>query len=305
MVGHPFAAHTKDQTQPARHRPRPRRREAARSRPRLPTHPIAVPARSPRLAAAYLHPPAFGERNVKHGVVVAARGSHPELQFQPLQIRRVPRDQQQIEVLGAPSEPRLDDASPFGPLHGRGMIGRQHARGVPAVLVPESAVDDRLDGAQGRLRPAVAAAAGEHGEVEAHGDRLAQTPVDFLQALPELQVPDVVQLGVMMLAEPPEPVAAFGDQDVAPGRFGSRLSGRLAPAVAPAACEPTRGSEVARVMQEVPGRVVPRVAAPGAQVASDPRTGVEPVERLGGRVLASRYSEMVTQRSPGSAARPS
>ena len=53
--------------------------------------------------------------------------------------------------------------------------------------------------------------------------------IDRLQMQAEIEVPDVVQLGVVVIPEPPEPVTSLGDQYVAPDSGGVLLCRLLCP----------------------------------------------------------------------------
>src|SRR5262249_23133911 len=94
---------------------------------------------------------------------------------------------------------------------------------------------------------------------------------------PELVVPDLVHAGVVLAAEPPEPVAALGDEDLAPRVH--RLA-RLVRALARGLFEPG-----ARFGQEVPRSVVVWVADPGVEARADPAARVQPVQLLLRRML--------------------
>ena len=81
----------------------------------------------------------------------------------------------------------------------------------------------------------------------------------------------------MLPAEPPEPVAALGDEDLAPGVH--RLA-RLVRALPRLLLEPR-----ARVGQQVPRSVVVGVADPRVEAGADPAAGVQAVKLLLGRML--------------------
>ena len=102
------------------------------------------------------------------------------------------------------------------------MIGQEQSGRVPAILVCQPAVDQRPDDPPGQHR-AGGRGGGEQGHVKPDGNRLAQTPIDLLQVLSELPVPHVVELRVVMIAEPPEPVASLGGQNMVPRGFGASL----------------------------------------------------------------------------------
>ncbi len=79
-------------------------------------------------------------------------------------------------------------------------------------------------------------------------------------------VPGGVDAGVVVAAEPPEPVAALGDEHLA---VGARVGVRAA-----------RGLQgVARGGEQVPGAVVLRVADPGGEAGVDPRPAPQAGQR--------------------------
>src|SRR5262249_41643320 len=152
---------------------------------------------------------------------------------------------------------------------------RHHGHGAALVLAGVAAGTDPLE----KRLPAVdldlqeRARQGVHGPLGAAADRPAQgprrrggpPPVDALDELAE----EVVEQGVLgagvVVAVPPEPVAALGDVDLLP---------RLA--------EPVGGDEallaalaevLAGAVQGVPGGVVFLVADPDGEVVVDPAAG--------------------------------
>ena len=101
--------------------------------------------------------------------------------------------------------------------------------------------------------------------------------VDVAQMEAELVVPDRVHARVMLAAEPPEPVAAFCDQDLAP-RQGGLL--RFLRTLLGLRVEP-----IASLRQQIPRDVVLGIADPGVEARADPAAGVQAVELLLRRVL--------------------
>ena len=95
--------------------------------------------------------------------------------------------------------------------------------------------------------------------------------VDIAQVEPVLVVPDPIHARVVVAGEPPEPVAALADEDLAPG------GGELLVAVGMGAgvlVEPVPG-----LGQEIPRHRVLGAADPGVEAAVDPASGEETVER--------------------------
>src|ERR671937_2862245 len=95
---------------------------------------------------------------------------------------------------------------------------------------------------------------------------------------PELVVPDHVHSAVVAAREPPVPVGAFGDHDLAPR---ARKLGVAVRMLAGVAVEP-----VARLGKQVPGDGVLRIADPGVEAGVDPAAGVKPRQR---------YARLVTR----------
>ena len=104
------------------------------------------------------------------------------------------------------------------------------APGVPLVLV-DATVELGADLAIGPLggRPL---RGGNDRLVEAGGWALTQRDIDVAQVQPKEAVPDLVHAGIVRPAKPPEPVAAFGDQDFATRGRQLRAIGVVALAVA-------------------------------------------------------------------------
>src|SRR4029077_16899492 len=97
-------------------------------------------------------------------------------------------------------------------------------------------------------------------------------------------LPDGVHAGVVLAAEPPEPVAALGDEDLAPRVYG--LLRILRPLLR------LRVEPVARLRQEVPRDVVLGVADPGVEARADPASRVQVMEL----VLCGMLGEEVRDR---------
>ena len=97
--------------------------------------------------------------------------------------------------------------------------------------------------------------------VETGRRRLLARHIDVAQVEPEQAVPDLVHPRIVGPAEPPEPIAAFRDQDF-PAR-GRKLCRGIGLALALA-------QEVASLSQELPGDVVLLVPNPGVEADVDP-----------------------------------
>ena len=115
---------------------------------------------------------------------------------------------------------------------------------------------------------------------EPRGRASAHQLVDIAQVQAELVVPDRVHARVVLAAEPPEPVAPLGDEDLAP-REGRLL--RVLGALLRLRVEP-----VARLREQVPRHVVLGVADPGVEARPDPAAGVQVVQLLLRRVLGEK-----------------
>src|SRR5207248_4095182 len=94
--------------------------------------------------------------------------------------------------------------------------------------------------------------------------------VHVTQVQPELVVPYRVHARVVLATEPPEPVAALGDQDLSPRE--RRLLRILRPLLR------LRVEPVPRLREQVPRDVVLRVADPCVQARADPAAGVQVME---------------------------
>jgi hypothetical protein len=120
-------------------------------------------------------------------------------------------------------------------------------------------------------------------------DRFSQQPVDVAQVAPEQVVEFEIVVRRVVVAVPPEPVAAFGDENLFPG-----LSGRRGVA--------TRRLEgVAGFRQLTPGEMVVAVSDPDVEVAVDPRAGEDAVQlgrRSGGRVAHGDCPQLRMGREP-------
>ena len=152
-------------------------------------------------------------------LVVLSGLGHAELHLQSLKDRRAAGNDQQAEVVSMPTETYLGNLGSFGALHGGRKVGGQDSPPHPTPQHYQSTQsivrgDRRTGQNRGDRRRLV-----QDGKEEFHGDGLAQRTIDFLQVEAEAEVPDMVEFGVVVLAEPPEPVASFGDQYMAPGRF--------------------------------------------------------------------------------------
>src|SRR4029077_76313 len=96
--------------------------------------------------------------------------------------------------------------------------------------------------------------------------------VHVAQVQAELVVPDRVHARVVLAAEPPEPVAALGDQDLAPRQrrllriLGTLLRLRVEP--------------IAGFSKQIPRDVVLRVADPGVKARADPAARMQVVKLM-------------------------
>src|SRR6202011_3830003 len=100
---------------------------------------------------------------------------------------------------------------------------------------------------------------------------------------PELVVPDRVHAGVVLAAEPPEPVAALGNEDLPPGKRGRVRE--LRP-LARLVLEPG-----ASLREELPGDVVLGVSDPRIEAGADPAARVQVVEVLLRRMLLKEVGD--------------
>src|SRR2546427_5610805 len=122
-------------------------------------------------------------------------------------------------------------------------------------------------------------------------DRLEQTRwcarahqlVNVAKVQAELVVPDRVHAGVMFPAEPPEPVAALGDQDLAPRQRG--LLG------VPRTLLGLRVEPFAGLGKQVPRNVVLRVSDPRVEARADPAAGMKVMQQLLGRMLGEKVGD--------------
>src|SRR3989442_2614777 len=112
---------------------------------------------------------------------------------------------------------------------------------------------------------------------------LAHEFVHVAKMKAKLVAPDRVHARVVLAAEPPEPVAPLGDQDLPPSEGGRiRLLGLRERLL----LEP-RSS----VGQELPGNVVLGVADPGVKAGADPAARVQMAEALLGLVFANEVRD--------------
>src|ERR1700675_2009671 len=124
-------------------------------------------------------------------------------------------------------------------------------------------LDDRLEEARGRPR--------------------AHQLVDGGQVQPELVVPDLVHAGVVFAAEPPEPIAALGDEDLPPGK---RSVVRLLWSLEQLVLQPR-----ASFGEQVPRDVVLRVTDPRIEARADPAARMQVVQLLLGWMLLGEVGD--------------
>src|SRR5262245_58632614 len=96
--------------------------------------------------------------------------------------------------------------------------------------------------------------------------------------LAEQLVEQIVLCRRMVVSEPPEPVASFGDIQFLPGlrqSVGFHLTVGL-----------SREQELPRLVQQVPGGVVFVVADPDGEIVGDPTAREQSPDTVGGRVVA-------------------
>src|SRR5260370_6029853 len=187
-----------------------------------------------------------------------ARAVQPELDLLRLQLPGRPRAvDAKVDALGVGSvENALDDPGrPVQCAKARAddEVARLPPRRVAARLGADAlrrhlalwrrrALDDRL--------------------VEPRRRALPHQLVDVAQMQAELVVPDRVHSRVVLAAEPPEPVAAFGDQDLPPAECCRVRKLRALPRLL---LEPRSG-----VGEKLPSDVVLRVANPGVEAGAGP-----------------------------------
>src|SRR5216683_8133161 len=112
---------------------------------------------------------------------------------------------------------------------------------------------------------------------------LAHELVHVPQVQAELVVPNRVHARVVLAAEPPEPVAPLGDEDLPPAEScGIRQLGSLTRLI----LEP-RSS----LGQQVPRHVVLRVADPGVEAGADPASRMQVIEALLRRMLTNEIGD--------------
>ena len=161
------------------------------------------------------------------------------------------------------AESRSDDVEARLAPHGVAARLRADAFSRRLALGRGRALDDRLEQARGRANP--------------------HQLVDVAQMKPELVVPDRVHARVVLSAEPPEPVAPFGDQDLPPAER-SRIRKLRALArlfVQPRPC----------VRQQFPGDVVLGIPDPRIEAGPNPAARVQVMEVLLRRVLAQEVGD--------------
>ncbi len=222
------------------------------------------------------------ERQLERAAVAVGGNAgevQPELDLLRLELGRRPRavDAQVHALRVAGIQGALDYA--------RGPVQRAEARAddVKARLAPDR-VGARLGAdAFGRHLALGRRRALDDGLEKACRRALAHELVDVPQVEPELVVPDRVHARVVLAAEPPEPVAPLGDQDLPPSEGGRiRLLGPLERLL----LEPRPS-----VGQQLPRDVVFRVANPGVQAGADPAARVQVAEALLGRVIANEVGD--------------
>src|SRR5712692_6029731 len=216
-------------------------------------------------------PPGSAPRQLERAAVAFGRHAgavQPELDLLRLQIRGRPRavDAQVHALRVTGVEDPLDDPCR--------AVQRAEARAddVVARLAPDRVGARRgADALGGHLAFGRRRALDDRLE-EPRGRPLPYELVDVPQVQAELVVPDRVHARVVLAAEPPEPVAPLGDQDLPPPEGGRiRLLGLLERLL----LEPRAG-----VGQELPRDVVFRVADPRVEAGADPAARVQVAEAL-------------------------
>ena len=152
-------------------------------------------------------PPIAGRRE-SHAAAKAFLQSPP---------RRVAKIEPKVKVLEIESEQQLPEerlpalASRHRP---RWNVGFDAARSQPLEVTRAFAVDHRLQQADGRGASQRDLAGADIGDEELFGNRLAEHLIDISQVPPEQIVKFEIVLGRMIVAVPPEPVAALRNQEL-------------------------------------------------------------------------------------------
>ena len=119
--------------------------------------------------------------------------------------------------------------------------------------------------------------------IELRRIRRLQEDVDVLQVLAEQVIEQPVLCGRMIVAEPPEPVAPFGDVDFVP-RAGEELGGQRVRRFG--LIELRLFEELARLVEQIPRGVILGVTDPDAEVVVDPTPREQVRNVIGRRELA-------------------
>ena len=172
-------------------------------------------------------------------------------------------------------------------VHGAaGAAELERPRPKPLEVARHLAVERRADERRWRLGHGSGRLGRDVGDEQLFRDRLVERPVDVAQVPAEQVVELEVVLGRVVVAVPPEPVAALGDQQLLarPDERGV-VGGR-----------PRRIERLPRLGELAPGPVVVGVADPDVEVAVDPRAREDAVRTS---VAPAHPSDIVTVVSSG------
>ena len=132
--------------------------------------------------------------------------------------------EEKVEIMLIGAEADFAEHEALGALHGTGSGRPSRPRRAPLLRAGHHPVYHRSE-RPGWVQGVGLGGGGEDGTEQLRRGRFAQSPVGFLQVPPEVQVPQVVHAALLVIAEPPEPVAALRHQYVLPGFLSGGLGG--------------------------------------------------------------------------------